>query len=131
MIALIMASAINLVAAQAAIAAPTDAFRGCLREASAKAETEKVAGDAVEDYLRNACTVQMGSLKSALVAFRMKNGMSKKAADSDASMTVDDYVATPVDNYKFMADMRAKANGGGDKPAATPAAAQASTPAAK
>lgn len=131
MIALIMASAINLVAAQAAIAAPTDAFRGCLREASAKAETEKVAGDAVEDYLRNACTVQMGSLKSALVAFRMKNGMSKKAADSDASMTVDDYVATPVDNYKFMADMRAKATGGGDKPAATPAAAQATTPAAK
>jgi len=131
MIALIMASAINLAAAQAAIAAPTDAFRGCLREASAKAETEKVAGDAVEDYLRNACTVQMGSLKNALVAFRMKNGMSKKSADSDASMTVDDYVATPVDNYKFMADMHAKANGAGDKPAATPAAAPASTPPAK
>ena len=124
-----MASAINLAAAQAAIAAPTDAFRGCLREASAKAESEKVTGDAVEEYLRNACTVQMGSLKSALVAFRMKNGMTKKAADSDASMTVDDYVATPVDNYKFMADMRAKANGGGDKPAATPAAAPAAAPA--
>lgn len=129
MIALMMASAINLAAAQAAIAAPTDAFRGCLREASAKAESEKVTGDAVEEYLRNACTVQMGSLKSALVAFRMKNGMTKKAADSDASMTVDDYVATPVDNYKFMADMRAKANGGGDKPAATPAAAPAAAPA--
>ena len=129
MIALMMASALNLAAAQAAIAAPTDAFRGCLREASAKAESEKVTGDAVEEYLRNACTVQMGSLKSALVAFRMKNGMTKKAADSDASMTVDDYVATPVDNYKFMADMRAKANGGGDKPAATPAAAPAAAPA--
>ena len=103
MIALIMASAINLAAAQAAIAVPTDAFRGCLREASAKAETEKVAGDAVEDYLRNACTVQMGSLKDALVAFRLKNGMSKKEAAEDAQMTIDDYVMTPADNYKFIA----------------------------
>ena len=33
----------------------------------------------------------------------MKNGMAKKAADDDAEMTVDDYVATPADNYKFMA----------------------------
>jgi hypothetical protein len=130
MIALIMASAINLAGLQATIAAPTDAFRGCLREAAAKAEKDKVSGDAIEDYLRNACTVQMGSLKSALVAFRMKNGMGRKAADSDASMTVDDYVATPADNYKYIADMQAKAQA---KPAATPAAAPApaSTPPAK
>lgn len=127
MITLIMASAINLAGLQATIAAPTDAFRGCLREAAAKAEKEKVTGDAIEDYLRNACTVQMGSLKSALIAFRMKNGMGRKAADSDASMTVDDYVATPADNYRYIADMQAKAQA---KPAAAPAAA-ASTPPAK
>ena len=36
----------------------------------------------------------------------MKNGMGKKAAADDAEMTVDDYVATPADNYKFMADFR-------------------------
>ena len=34
----------------------------------------------------------------------MKNGMGKKAAADDAEMTVDDYVATPADNYKFMAE---------------------------
>ena len=39
------------------------------------------------------CTAQMGTLKDALIAFRMKNGMGKKAAASDAAMTVDDYVA--------------------------------------
>jgi hypothetical protein len=132
MIALIMASAINLAGLQATIAAPTDSFRGCLREAAAKAEKDKVTGDAIEDYLRNACTVQMGSLKSALVAFRMKNGMARKAADSDASMTVDDYVATPADNYKYIADMQAKAQSKpAATPAATPAAAAASTPPAK
>jgi hypothetical protein len=121
MITLLIASAINLAGLQASISAPTDAFRGCLREAAAKAKTEKVSGDAIEDYLRKACTVQMGSLKDALIAFRLKNGMTRKAAASDADMTVDDYVATPADNYKYMADM--------DKPKPTAPAASAATPA--
>ena len=76
MIALVIASAINLTALQATIAAPTDAFRGCLRDAATKAKTEKVSGDGIEAYLKNACTVQLGSLREALISFRMKNGMS-------------------------------------------------------
>jgi hypothetical protein len=123
MIALLIASAIDLAALQASIAGPTDAFRGCLREAATKAKSERVSGDAIEAYLRSACTAQMGTLKEALIAFRLKNGMARKAAASDADMTVDDYVATPADNYKFMADMNAP------KPAA-PAAVPAVTPAA-
>jgi hypothetical protein len=107
MIALLGASVIYLAATQASISAPTDAFRGCLREAATKAKSDKVAGDAIEAYLKNACTVQMGSLKDVLVAFRVKNGMSRKAAASDADMTVDDYVATPADNYKYLANMDA------------------------
>jgi hypothetical protein len=64
----------------------------------------------------------MGALKDAVVAFRMKNGMSKKAAASDADMTVEDYVATPADNYKFMINYNA--------PKPQPAAASAASPAA-
>ena len=124
MIALLAASAISLAASQATIAAPTTAFRGCLRDAAAKAKTEKVGGDGIENYLKTACTVPMGSLKEALIAFRMKNGMTRKAASSDADMTVDDYVATPADNYKFMAEMNAP------KPAAPAAATPVVTPAA-
>jgi hypothetical protein len=96
MIVLLVASAISLAATQASIAGPTDAFRGCLREAAVKAKSDKVSGDGIEAYLKNACTAQMGSLKEALVAFRMKNGMSRKSAGDDAQMTVDDYVATPA-----------------------------------
>jgi hypothetical protein len=121
MIALLVASAINLTGLQASISAPTDAFRGCLREAAVKAKTEKVTGDAIESYLRNACTDKMGTLKAALVAFRLKNGMNQKSAASDANMTIDDYISTPADNYKFMADM--------DKPKAAPPAASSATPA--
>ena len=132
MIALLGASAITLAALQASISEPTNAFRGCLREAVAKATTEKVAADGIEDYLRNACTVQMGTLKTAVVAFRVKNGMSRTAAAEDAEMTVEDYVASPADNYKYMAEMDAKAASAGSPapPAATPAAAPATAPAA-
>ena len=104
MVALLGATALTLAALQASIAAPTSAFRGCLHDAAAKATNDKVSADTIEAYLRNACTVQMGTLKDALVAFRVKNGMTKKAAADDAEMTIDDYVSTPADNYKFMAE---------------------------
>lgn len=114
---LLGASTLVLAALQASIAAPTKDFRGCLHDAASKATSEKVAVDAIENYLRSACTAQMGSLKDALVEFRLKNGMGKKAAAEDAQMTIDDYVATPADNYKFLAAENAPK----PKPAAAPA----------
>ena len=127
MIALLVASAINLTALQASIAAPTTAFRGCLRDAAAKAKGEKVGGDAIEAYLRSACTGQLGTLKQALIDFRLKNGMTRKAAISDADMTVDDYVSTPVDNYKFMADMEKSKTQGPASPTPAPTPASVTT----
>jgi hypothetical protein len=123
------ASAITLAALQATINAPTQAFRGCLREATEKAQSEKVGGDAIESYLREKCSVQMETLKSAVIAFRTKNGMSRKAAVDDAEMTVEDSVATPSDNYRFMIDFNkppeaaAPAQKAPAAPAPTPAAA--------
>ena len=122
MLGLIGASAITLLAMQAAINAPTEAFRGCLKANSEKATKEKVASDGIDAYLRGACSVQMDALTTAVVTFRMKNGMGKKAAAEDASMTVDDYVATTVDKYQFMADF--------NKPKQAPAPAQAQAAAA-
>ena len=126
MIALLGASALSLIALLAGINAPTDAFRGCLREASAKASNEKVGADAIEAYLRTNCSVQMDSLKAAVIAFRVKNGMAKKTAAEDANMTIDDYVATPVEKYKYMAEMlNAKPQGAAVTPAAQPTTAAA------
>ncbi len=124
MIALLGASALTMAALQASIAAPTSAFRTCLHDAASKATSEKVSVDTIETYLRGACTVQMGTLKEALVEFRLKNGMSKKAAADDAEMTIDDYVSTPVDNYTF----EAKQNAPKAAPVATPAPTPASAP---
>lgn len=122
MIIMLAASSLYVSALQAGIAAPTSAFRGCLREAAAKAKTEKIGADAIESYLKNACTSQMGSLREALIAFRIKNGMSHSAASSDAAMTVNDYISTPVDNYKFMAGMDAKQVAAAPAPVPAPVA---------
>ncbi len=121
MIALVGAWAITLTMLQASINGPTDAFRACLKEASEKAGKEKVAGDAFEAYARNACGVQMGALKGAVVAFRVKNGMAKKAAADDANMTVDDYVATSVDKYQFFASQNAQQSAPAPAPKSAPA----------
>jgi hypothetical protein len=129
MITLVTASAATLLALQAGINAPTEAFRGCLREAIAKASNEKVGAGAVEAYLRNACTVQMDSLKGAVIAFRTKNGMTKTAAAEDAAMTIDDYVATPVEKYKFMVELNTpKPAGAAVVPAAQTAPAAPAEP---
>jgi hypothetical protein len=117
---LVSLSVVTLSLLQSSITGPTEAFRGCLREAATKATTEKVAGDKIEDFLRGACTVQMGSLKGAIVAFRMKNGMTKKAAADDASMTVDDYVSTPADNYKYIINYNAPKEAAPAQPSTPP-----------
>jgi hypothetical protein len=109
MIVLLGASSIVLAALQASINAPRDAFRVCLRDAVEKASNEKVGGEAIEDYLRKSCSVQLGGLKSALVAFDMKNGMSRKSAADDAEMTAADYLASPVEKYQFMSTLNAPA----------------------
>jgi hypothetical protein len=127
MIMLLSASALTLAALQASIAAPTKDFRGCLHDAVAKATSEKVAAATIEDYLRGACSAQMGSLKDALVEFRMKNGMGKKAAVDDAQMTIDDYVASPADNYRFTAEQNAPKPQPAAAPAAPPPQQQASS----
>jgi hypothetical protein len=127
MIALLAIPAIYLTALQGVINAPRDAFRNCLKEASAKATTEKVAGNAYEAWVRAACTGQLSGLRNAIIGFNVKNGMSRKDAASDADLTVDDYVASSVDHYKFMAEVNTPQPAA---PAATPQATPAATPAA-
>jgi hypothetical protein len=101
MIVLLSASAMVLAGLQASIDVPRDAFRACLKEATTKATGDKVAADAIDAYLKTACSGQLGSLRNALVAFDLKNGMAHKAAESDANSTVDDYMSGPIDHYKF------------------------------
>lgn len=109
MLILVATSSIVLTALQASINAPADAFRGCLREATTKAKSDKVAPDGIADYFRNNCSVQMDTLRKAVVAFRVKNGMARKAALDDAELTVEDYMAAPIDRYQVIAEINKSA----------------------
>ena len=120
MIILVAASAVALAGLQASINAPRDSFRACLRTASEKALGEKIGSDAIDGYLKNACSGQLASLRGALVAFDVKNGMAHAAADKDANMTVDDYMSGPIDHYKFAVAQNAPANAAQQASVSTP-----------
>jgi len=127
MIALLGATAIYLIAGQAAIAAPRTAFTACLKTADSTATSQKVAGDAYEAFVRTTCSAQLGTLRSAMVNFNVKNGMSRKDAATDADLMIDDYLASSIDHYKFMVSTNEPPP---KAPAPTPAAPTASaTPA--
>jgi hypothetical protein len=128
MIALVVGSALYMIAAQASMAAPTNAFKDCLKQTSAKAKNEKVAPANYEAYARNACGAQLSALTNVIMAFDMKNGMSKKTAASDAEMTAGDYLASSVDKYQYLTGVDADIARAEAKAAAPPASAATPVP---
>jgi hypothetical protein len=123
MIVLAAASIMYLTGLQAAIDGPRQAFWACAKAQKSKAQDQKIAADAFETYLRNACSNELQSLKSAITAVDVKNGMGHKAATDDASSSLDDYVSAPVEKYRD-----AVALNGSPASTATPAATPASDP---
>ena len=132
MIALLAASAIFLTASQAVINGPRDAFKSCLKEASSKASSDKVAADGFEAYVRTNCGAQLGSFKAAVVKFDMGNKMSRGASDEDANAMIADFMGSALDNYKYRtgANAAAKEASAAPPPAAANPATPAPTPAA-
>lgn len=102
MIVLAIGSAIYLVAMQAAVNVPRAAFSACLKQADAKAKTDKIAPDAYMDFLKAQCADQSAKFKSALVSFDVKNGVSRKQASSDADMQIQDYLQGSEEHYRFV-----------------------------
>jgi len=127
MIVLVMGSAMYLLATQASMAAPTNAFKECLKQTSAKAKGEKVAPAAYEAYARTACSAQLSALTGAITAFNVKNGMKRKDAADDAELTAGDYLASSVDKYQYLAGVDAE-NAKAESAAAAPPAAPATPP---
>ena len=134
MIALLAASAIFLTASQAVINGPREAFRSCLKEATSKAQSEKVRADGYDAYIRSNCGAQLGAFKGAVVKFDMGNKMSRKASDEDADAMIGDFVSSSLENYKYRTGAEAaatkQASAAAPAPSPTPAKPQP-TPAAQ
>ena len=126
MILLVGASALYLTALQASISAPRAEFTSCLKQASARAGSEKVTADGFEAYVRGACSSQVSALKSALVAWDVKNGSSKKSAAEGAELTISDYLQSSLERYT--AEMRIATPAPAAQAAAVPAAVTTQPP---
>lgn len=98
MISVMIAAAMVM---QANAAEPRRAYTSCLKDAVASAKGEKIAAEAFKDYARKTCAAAEQGLKSKLVSFNVKNGMSRKSAAADAEVQLEDYVYSYDENYRY------------------------------
>ena len=100
MVKLLVASAILAMSWQTAAAdGARSALRSCIKQATTDAVGQKVASAAFPDFVRQKCSAQETSFKSAVWAFDSKNKVSKKQSESDADLQIDDFVASAADRY--------------------------------
>lgn len=84
------------------IAAPTQADGSaqrkalvtCFRETVAQAQAQKRKPAEFETLARERCAAQITAFRSAVVAFDLRNGRARKAAESDVDLQVADYVVS-------------------------------------
>ena len=81
--------------------APRNAYRSCLNDAVMSAKGANVAVDGFKDYAHKTCASVEDGLRSKLVSFNVKNGMSKKSAADDAQVQLEDYMYTYEEKYRY------------------------------
>lgn len=102
MFELAIASAIFAAAFQTAAAdGARTALRTCIKQATVEAKGAKVTNDGFTAFVRQKCSAQETSFKSAVWAFDSKNKVSKKQSESDAGLQIDDFVASAADRYSM------------------------------
>ena len=100
MMKLLAASAILAMAWQNAAAdGARTALRTCIKQATTDAKGQKLDTDAITALIHQKCGAQETSFKSAVWSFDSKNKVSKKQSESDASLQIDDFVASAADRY--------------------------------
>jgi hypothetical protein len=75
-------------------------FAACLKTAVDKATAAKVAPDGFADFSKQACATEKAGFRSALIAYDLKAGWTRKKAEPDADGQISDYVADWSDRYK-------------------------------
>jgi len=82
--------------------ADRSAYVSCLKDAVTSAKGANIGVNAFKDYAHKTCAAIEQSFKAKLVAFNVKNGMSKKVAAEDADIQLEDYVYTAEERYRYL-----------------------------
>lgn len=80
--------------AQADGSAQRRALVTCFRETVTQAQEQKQKPTEFEALARARCAAQITAFRSAVVAFDLRNGRARKAAESDVDLQVADYVVS-------------------------------------
>ncbi len=79
--------------------APEPRSRTCIKQATVEAKGAKVTNDGFTAFVRQKCSAQETSFKSAVWAFDSKNKVSKKQSESDAEFQIEDFLSMAADHY--------------------------------
>ena len=94
-----IAAILSLATADTAASAQRSAFSKCLKESIEKAKSAKVAAEAFDAFARAHCAAPEAALRKTVVAFDMKNGISRKDANENATFELDDYFLGTTERY--------------------------------
>ncbi len=110
MIELVVASALYTMSWQTAAATSArQQLVQCLKEASTKAQSDKLAADGFAAFAQQSCATQASGLKSAIWSFDSKNKVSRKQSEADVDLQIEDYVATAEERYRMSTTPKAQA----------------------
>ena len=70
------------------------------KDINAEAKGQKVTGDAFPAFVRQKCSAQTTSFKSAVWAFDSKNKVSRKQSESDSDLQIEDFVSSAQARYR-------------------------------
>ncbi len=83
-----------------AASAPRAAFAACLKQAVSQAKSSKVAVDAFDAFVRGQCAASEADLRKAVIAIDVKNGVSRKDANENAELELEDYFLMTLERYE-------------------------------
>ena len=83
----------------AAIDRSRSVFVACLKQAAGAANPSEVKAETFADFAKRHCAAQQQALMDAMIAFDLRNGVSRKSAADGAELAVDDYMETAKNLY--------------------------------